>query len=294
VVPGEPGEYELRYHLNENGRLMASHPFRVIAQEVTIDAPDQVTAGASFSLQWSNPVHPRDYVTIVPVGTPDDEHGPYKRVGSATSTSLVAPGESGDYEVRYHLNVDDRVLTRKRLSSVASEVSLDSPEAVVAGSNFEVRWSGGIHPRDYVTIVPIGTPDDEHGPYKRVGNGNSATLQMPGATGDYELRYHLNVDDRIMASRPVQATAPQVTLEAPDQAAPGETLTIEHSGGVHPRDYITIVAADAPEDAYQSYKRVGGGDRVNLNAPEEPGRYQIRYLLEVNDHVMARRELLIE
>ncbi|WP_374850686.1 vWA domain-containing protein, partial [Falsochrobactrum ovis] len=68
IAPADPGLYEARYVLQEGGRTLASTPVEVVAAEVGIAAPEQVTTGASFTVSWTATVNPNDYVTIVPAG----------------------------------------------------------------------------------------------------------------------------------------------------------------------------------------------------------------------------------
>ncbi|MFC3446349.1 hypothetical protein ACFOLL_09750 [Falsochrobactrum ovis] len=46
--------------LQEGGRTLASTPVEVVAAEVGIAAPEQVTTGASFTVSWTATVNPND------------------------------------------------------------------------------------------------------------------------------------------------------------------------------------------------------------------------------------------
>ncbi|MFA7434675.1 MAG: VWA domain-containing protein, partial [Gemmobacter sp.] len=72
--------------------------------EASISAPETATAGSSFAISWSTPVHPQDWVTIVPMGADEGAYTAYHRVGSNTGRDITAPAEPGLYEVRYVLN----------------------------------------------------------------------------------------------------------------------------------------------------------------------------------------------
>lgn len=63
---------------------------------------------------------------------------------------------------------------------------------------------------------------------------------------------------------------------------------------VHPRDKVTIVAADAPADEDGDYKRVGGGDSATLVVPETAGDYEIRYLLNASGRMIASKPVRVE
>src|SRR5690606_33050434 len=113
--------------------------------------------GSAFPVTWqAEGLHPRDYVTIVPAGAEDGAYGDYDRLDNQAEGDLRAPAEPGLYEVRLQLDSGGRVLARAPIEVVEGDVSLDGPDKVRAETEITVSWSGGVHPRDYVAIVPIG------------------------------------------------------------------------------------------------------------------------------------------
>src|SRR5699024_6878077 len=92
-APGEPGPYEARYVASATGQAVARTPIELTETAVTVTAPETVTAGSSFAVEWTGTVHPRDMVTIVAADVPDDAHGDYLRTGNAESGRLQAPSE---------------------------------------------------------------------------------------------------------------------------------------------------------------------------------------------------------
>ena len=287
-APAEPGQYEVRYALNENARAIASTPLEVTEAETSVSAPESATAGSTITVSWTNVIHPRDYVTIVPAGASGDAYGDYKRVGGGESATLPVPAEPGDYEVRYALQKSSEAIASTPLTVSAAETGVSGPESVVAGSNFEVTWTNVIHPRDKVTIVPAGAPSDADGDYLRVGSATSGTLQAPSEPGDYEVRYLLNESGEAIASAPVAVTSPETGVSGPESAPAGSRITVEWTNTIHPRDKVAIVPAGAPDDADDEYLRTGSASSGVLDAPAEPGDYEIRYLLEVDGLAIAR------
>ena len=293
-VPAEPGEYEVRYVLNEGDRPLASAPLTVTAPETGITAPESAMAGSSITVTWTRVIHPRDYVTIVEAGAPPDASNDYKRVGGGREARLQVPAEPGEYEVRYVLNEGDRPLASAPLTVTAPETGITAPESAMAGSSITVAWTRVVHPRDYVTIVEAGAPPDASNDYKRVGNGREARLQVPAEPGEYEVRYVLNEGDRPLATAPLTVTAAQVSLTAPETAAADSRFEVNWDQSVHPRDKITVVPADAPASEDGDYKRVGNGTFYTLKAPETPGDYQVRYLLNASGQAIARAAIRVE
>ena len=294
AVPAEPGAYEVRYLLQQSSRAIAAVPLEVTAAETAVSAPESAVAGSTVSVSWTNVIHPRDKVTIVAANAPADVDGEYLRVGNASSGTLQTPGAAGNYEVRYLLNESGQAIASSPLAVTASETSVSGPESAVAGSNVTVSWTNTIHPRDKVTIVPASAPGNADGDYRRAGNATSGTLEAPAEPGDYEIRYLLEVSGQSIARAPIELTAPEVTVSAPETAASGARFEVSWTGSVHPRDKITIVPADAPADADADYKRVGGATSASLEAPETPGDYEVRYLLQAGDRAIARTPVRVE
>jgi Ca-activated chloride channel family protein len=286
-APSEPGNYEVRYLLVANDRVVARTPIEAVEKTVSVSAPESVTAGTNFTVEWTDTVHPRDYVTVVEAGAPANAYGDYIRVSDGASGTLQAPGEPGAYEVRYLLQESDRAVASAPLQVTAAETSLSAPDSAVAGSTIAVSWTNPIHPRDYVTIVEAGAPANAYGDYKRIGGGTEASLPVPAEPGDYEVRYILSKDDRTLASAPLTVTAAETSVSGPETAVAGSRITVSWTNVIHPRDYVTVVKADAPADAYTDYKRVGNGREASLLVPAEPGEYEVRYLLARNDQPLA-------
>ncbi|MAS14451.1 MAG: hypothetical protein CMH69_14225 [Nitratireductor sp.] len=287
VAPSEPGLYEVRYVLNEGKRVLASTPIEVVEAELGIAAPEQVTTGASFEVTWSSSVHPRDYVTIVPTGAEEGSYTDYKRVQDATENSLVAPSEPGLYEVRYVLNEGKRVLASTPIEVVEAELGIAAPEQVTTGASFEVSWSSSVHPRDYVTIVPTGAEEGSYTDYKRVQDATDNSLVAPSEPGLYEVRYVLNEGKRVLASTPIEVVEADVSITGPDVVRAGAPVAVEWTQAIHPRDYITIVPTGADEGSYGDYLRVGEKLEGELEAPAEPGLYEIRYVLQEGARTLA-------
>ncbi|MDN2565617.1 VWA domain-containing protein [Aquibium sp. A9E412] len=291
-APAEPGLYEVRYVLDEGGRTLAAGDIEIVAAEASVEAPATATAGARFAVSWSQPVHPRDYVTIVPAGAAEGAYTDYQRVGNDTEGRLQAPAEPGLYEVRYVLEEGGRTLASADIEIVAAEASVQAPQSAVIGASFPVRWSRAIHPRDYVTIVPMGAAEGESGDYARVGNASEGSLRAPAEPGLYEVRYVLQEGDRTLAAATVEVVEADIELSGPDTVRAGAPVAVTWSGTPpHARDYVTLVPMGAPDDADGDYARIGNRDGAELEAPAETGLYEVRYVLDAGKRVLARHTL---
>ena len=291
TAPAEPGLYEVRYVLNEGTRVLGSAPVEIVEAEVSISAPDEVKTGAGFAVSWSSSIHPQDYVTIVPIGADEGSYTGYRRVRDDAETSLIAPAEPGLYEVRYVLNEGSRTLASTPVEVVEAEISIAAPKEVTTGASFTVSWSSSVHPQDYVTIVPAGADEGSYTNYQRVREITENRLVAPAEPGLYEVRYVLNEGSRTLASTPVEVVAAEVILNGPDMVRAQAPLRISWSLAIHPQDYITIVPAGADEGSYQDYIRVRDNLAGDLDAPAEPGLYEIRYVLQEGARTVSSRVL---
>ncbi|MHA6729473.1 vWA domain-containing protein [Devosia sp. A369] len=285
VAPADPGLYEVRYILNEGRRTLGSTPVEVVEAEVGIAAPEQVTTGASFAVSWSAAVHPNDLVTIVPAGADEGSYATYVRVHDNGQDQLVAPAESGLYEVRYILNEGRRTLASAPVEVVEAEVGIGGPALVRAETPVRVSWSSSVHPNDLVTIVPAGADEGSYAQYVRVHDKLQADLKAPAETGLYEVRYILNEGRRTLASYPLEVVDADAALDdgasltVPAQGAAGSTITVSWSGGADSADQrIALARAEQADFSWISAHKIGADTTLELKLPAEAGRYEVRYL----------------
>jgi len=254
---------------------------------VAIDAPAQAIAGATLTVSWDPTLNPRDLVTIVPADADEDEVGVHVRTDRGSPAELTAPGMPGPHEVRYVLDDGRTVQGRAAILLVDGEVTLEVPETVPAGARFEAAWEGTVNDRDFITIVPAEAPDDEIGNHQRAGRSSPAELTAPGTPGLYELRYVLDQGRRPLARALVEVTEPSPTLGIEGQAQAGGTVVVQVGGVVNPRDFVTLVEPDQPEDEIGGHVRAREGGRIELAAPDVPGLYEVRYVLDQGRRMLA-------
>jgi hypothetical protein len=81
-----------------------------------------------------------------------------------------------------------------------------------------------------------------------------------------------------------------MTLSAPASAGVGSELEVRwEAAAADPRDFITIVAADAPEGRYEEYA-YARDNPVKLQAPHLPGNYELRYLSAATPYPTRARQ----
>ena len=295
-APAEPGLYEVRLQLDVGDRVLARTPVEVVDAEVAVSAPAQVVVGSAFPVTWQGEgLHPRDYVTIVPAGSADGTYADYDRMQGRSEGELRAPAEPGLYEVRLQLDAGDRVLARTPVEVMDGNVSLDGPDRARAGAEITLSWTGAIHPRDYIAIVPGRTPDGEQSGYRRIQNEDQATFTAPAEPGAYEIRYHLDHGDRVIARRPLEVLAADAPIDesaglvVPGTARPGEIVTVSwtiEAGDADRR--VALARADAPDFTWIAVHRVGDETETVFKLPDEPGQYEVRFLDLQSQSVLGR------
>lgn len=171
-----------------------------------------------------------------------------------------------------------------------AEATVSAPEQVVVGAAFDVTWNAdGLDPRDYVTIVPAGAKDGTYGDYDRLDEGKSvARLRAPAEAGLYEVRLQTAGEREVLAITGIEVVDVEVTVRAPAQVLVGSAFPVSWvAQGLHPRNYVTIVAAGAKEGAYTDYERIEAKSESTLRAPAEPGLYEVRLQMDGSGRVLA-------
>jgi Ca-activated chloride channel family protein len=290
VMPAEPGEYEIRYFLNQDRRVIARHAITVTEVEATLTAPDTAAAGSTVQVQWTGPDYQNDFIGIGPLDDPDGyENYRYTRDGSPAA--LVMPTEPGEYEIRYFVNQDRTVIARHTITVTEIGATLEAPAMAEAGSTVQVHWTGPDYRNDF---IGIGEPDDPDGyeNYRYTRDGSPAALVMPTEPGEYEIRYFVNQDRTVIARHPITVTEIGATLQAPESAEAGATVLVTWLGPDYRNDFIGIGRVDEP-DRYENYSYTRDGSPARLTMPTEPGEYEIRYFVNQDRTVIARHPISV-
>uniref|UniRef100_UPI0026083B7E hypothetical protein n=1 Tax=uncultured Halomonas sp. TaxID=173971 RepID=UPI0026083B7E len=103
----------------------------------------------------------------------------------------------------------------------------------------------------------------------------------------HEIRYVIQQSKRTLASQSITLVPATAQLMVNDPILPSGRFQVEWVGPDNPRDYITIVEAGAPEGSYADYVRTSRGSPVTLDAPAEPGEYEVRYVIQQSGRTLA-------
>jgi len=173
----------------------------------------------------------------------------------------------------------------------APEVTLTAPPEATVGTTFEVSWTPTIDGADFITIVPLGADEGALGNSVRGNQDTPADLQAPAEPGLYEVRYVLNEGRRTLATVEIEIVEAEVTLTAPEVVRATAEFDVSWSNAINGRDFITIVPFGADEGELGASIRANQDSPGELEAPEEPGLYEIRYVLNEGRRTIAVVEI---
>jgi Ca-activated chloride channel family protein len=297
---GKPVIYELKATAavsSPSAQSVPPAPGKPLPDEVlttaTIEVPAQVNAGVSFAVKWTGPNNAKDYITIVRKDAAAHMYKNYEDTSKGNPLTLLAPIETGEWEVRYVADRSKTVLGRATLLVVANEVTLSAPAEVVAGTVVTASWTGPNNAGDYLTLVPKSTPDGQYGNYTYTTKGSPLAVMAPIAEGDAELRYMTGQGAKVLHRIPVRVVAATIELDAPATAAAGSKVTVKWTGPNNTGDYLTLVPQSLPDGQYASYANTNQGATLTLVAPKSAGLAEIRYMSGQGAKVLRRRAIVI-
>jgi len=280
TAPPESGEYEVRYVFGSTNRTLAKTNLIVSPVKASVTGPQTAPAGSVINVEWTGPDYQGDYITIVlPDASPRSYLG-YANTHSGNPVSFQTPDQPGQYEIRYIMNMSRTVLATARIEITAVSATVITEPSVNAGAEFQVEWTGPDNPRDYITIVPKDAPDSKYLNYAYTSSGSPVKIQAPDESGDYEVRYILDQSRTALARTSVELVSISATVEVTGEILAGQDFQVIWTGPDYPRDYITIVPKGAADSAYLNYAYTSLGSPATIKAPDEPGEYEVRYILD--------------
>jgi Ca-activated chloride channel family protein len=268
--------------------------------EATLKLSPTAVIGANIDIAWTGPANGGDYVDIVPRGYTDVQGElSYAYVRNSNgSVTVRAPTTAGDYDVRYVVDLagDRKAKAVTPLTVTTAQATLQAPAAAAGGEALSVVWTGPNGPGDYIDIVKSGvTQTSGEITYAYTSAGSPAKLEVPGAAGDYDIRYLLEGPGgrKVVAASKLKVAAPKATLEAPENAKKGEAFKVDWTGPRSSGDYVDLVKkGHAATSGETDYFYVGTSASGELTAPEA-GDFEIRYVLEApgGRQVIAKRPI---
>ena len=173
--------------------------------------------------------------------------------------------------------------------------TLKAPDTAPAGATVSVAWTGRGYKRDFIVVVEAGAEEGTWAPgrYAYVDEGSPVSIQTPSEPGDYALRYVAANGKKTLGRHAITLTGIAATVETPTSAPGGSDVPITWTGPAYNRDFLTIVKVGTPDDTREKYTYVEKGSPLTVQAPREPGDYEIRYVVMNGRRVLARKKLKI-
>ena len=289
TAPVDAGDYELRYVTDRSKTILGRAPLTVAEASASVKGPAEAVLGTTVSVSWTGPNNPGDYITVVAAGTPDGRYDNYTETSAGSPLQLTLPVEDGDAELRYMTGQGAKVLARSPIKIVVPEVTVTAPERVVAGTEFQVGWTGPNNRGDYITVVPKALDDGKYANYTETTKGSTLQVTALIEPGSAELRYMTGTGARVLARRPIDIVAAEIELDAPAEVTAGSAVSITWSGPSNHGDYITIVPKSLPDGQYAGYADTVKGSPLKIESPRAAGPAEIRYMSGQGAKVLARR-----
>lgn len=290
-VPATPGEYEIRMlGADSPYSTLARAPLTATAVTATLDGPAQAAAGAEIKVKWTGPDNERDYVAIGNAGQP---YIVYEYTRNGNPSTLRVPDAGGEYELRYFLGNGDKVIGSRKLTVGKLSGSVSAPAQVNAGASFAVKWQGPNNPQDFITIVPVGSPERHYRHYEYTAAGNPVQLRAPDAGGQYEIRYLTGQTYATVASAKITVSAVTASLQGPAEAVAGSLFNVTWKGPNNPSDYITVVPKGAKQGTSGNYEYPSRGNPAKLLAPLQAGEYELWYATGQSHTTLAKANIRI-
>lgn len=291
-MPGEPGEYDLVYTLGQKGHVAARVPLEVAELSFAIDAPASAPAGATIPVGWTGPGYNDDYIATAKVGSDDGAWVTYSYAREGNPVMLQLPTTPGPVEIRYVLGQGRVVSARHTIELEPVTASLSATAEGPIGGKVQVSWQGPGYDGDYIDIASNGSEASAYINYAYTRDGNPIVVDLPGEPGTYELRYIADGNPlTVLARAEIKVTDVSTSLTAPSTVKAGEAVTVTWEGPGNPRDYIAFGDTDR---GYITYSYAQDGSPLQVQAPDVPGTYELRYFLHTGDRMLAAVPISVE
>lgn len=257
----------------------------------TISAPAKAAMTSVIEVAWTGPAGKDDYIDVVVPGREAKRSLSWVYVRDGRPAKLKLPAQTGRFVIRYVQDSESQhnVLAEAPIEITDLEFYLDAPAKANGGQSFEVSWrgraGGGGTYEDYIDIVPHGyTETSGELSYTYLSAGNPLTIRAPVEAGDYDIRLVLEGTDgrHVRYTAPLSVAQATAALAAPSAVRPGAEFPVHWSGPAEHADYVDLVpegyTATSGELSYFYTRDVSGPGL--LTAPDAPGTYMVRYILE--------------
>jgi Ca-activated chloride channel family protein len=260
----------------------------------TLSAPPAVPAGSEFQVQWEGPDSRDDYIAIAEKGSKDLHHRDYTYTQRGNPVDFLAPGDVGEYEMRYIHAHTRKVIGRTGIKVTPVQASVQAPASVDVAVNFDVQWQGPQYKSDYISIA---RPDQRPGSYVNytyTREGNPVKVRAPSDPGTYEVRYILGRGNKLLAKTTIEIKAVTAEVQAAASADIATEFEVAWQGPANKEDYISVARPDQRPGSYVNYTYTREGSPLKVRAPSDPGTYEVRYILGRGKKLLAKTTIEIK
>ncbi|MEM5788960.1 MAG: hypothetical protein AAGU11_16730, partial [Syntrophobacteraceae bacterium] len=92
----------------------------------------------------------------------------------------------------------------------------------------------------------------------------------------------------------IEVTPVKAGVRPPASAQVAKVFSVPWDGPNYEGDYVAVSRPEQPDSAYENYNYTGRGNPAKLQAPSEPGQYEVRYVMASGNKVLARAPIVIE
>ena len=286
-MPPQIGDYEIRYVQDKNKQTLATLPISVVDANISINSDETAGISSDLSVSWTGPDEQYDHIAVAEIGS--DTFINISGTDDGSPLDLKMPGTPGEYELRYVSNKFKTTLATRLITVKEVEATLNAPDEADAGASIDIEWTGPDAAHDYITIGEIGKTTRYD--LSATSRGSPLALRMPPQPGEYELRYILKQGKKILATRRIKVNRIEVSLNAPDEAVAGESVSIEWIGPDAVNDVIAVAEIGERRTINRTYTK--RGNPLTVEMPDVPGNYEIRYVLRQGRTTLATRPITV-
>lgn len=254
--------------------------------------PSTAVQGTKVAVTWQAPTNEPGTIELL------DAAG--KRVSQTKTRNespymLRMPTLVGTYQIKFSHNEKS---TEAKIVVEKARASVQAPDEVEGGTEFEVSWMGPLTERDYVGFGPHG--ETRPGKYYTYEWANRLTtkFQAPTTPGIYDLWYAVQGQGgpEIIDRKSVTVKKGAAGLKGPNSVEIGEDFSVSFNGPRGRRDYIGLYPASKTKpSAYVNYSWANKPTAA-LKAPVTPGNYVVQYIAAtaVGKEIMATVPLVVK
>ena len=295
-MPSTAGDYVLRYFNQSDRKVITERPIKLIEKTITINVPDEATAGIEIELSWDAPKGLDAFINMqLSDEKPSYNAKHYKSTTKKQSTYMRMPSITGDYILRWYNRGDKKVVAERPITLTAAEINIIAPEEGTAGTELEVSWSASKGLDSFINIqLADEKPSYNARNYISTTKRASAYLRLPSKTGDYMLRWYNRGQRKSIAERAVKLVAPEINIIAPDEAVAGSEMELNWQAPKNMDSFINL-QKEGEKPNYHAKTYVTTNKRISsyMKIPEETGDYVLRWFNRRDKGMIAEQKIKI-